>query len=70
MPWDRSSNNSACSAARPDDGIHSDHPFGGCRTPLQRGILFAMILLEVSVLVLSLLSFALFDAYTRACERI
>jgi hypothetical protein len=29
-----------------------------------------MILLEVSVIVLSVLAFTLFDLYTRACERI
>jgi hypothetical protein len=29
-----------------------------------------MILLEIAVIGLTLLSFAVFDAYTRACERI
>jgi hypothetical protein len=29
-----------------------------------------MILLEVSVIVLSVLAFVLFDLYTRACEQI
>jgi hypothetical protein len=29
-----------------------------------------MILLEVSLIVLSVLAFALFDLYTRACEQI
>jgi hypothetical protein len=29
-----------------------------------------MILLEVSVIVLSVFAFVLFDLYTRACERI
>lgn len=51
--------------------VRADYPFGGCPTARRAArIQRVMILLELAVLGLTLLAFAVFDAYTRACERI
>jgi hypothetical protein len=45
----------------PERGVDSDHGFWGSRV---------MLMLEISVILLSIVAFTVFDLYVRACERL
>jgi hypothetical protein len=58
-------------AGGPGGCIRSDGPFGGYCAPVVPDTLAGvMIVLEISVIALSVVAFVLFDLYTRACDRI
>jgi hypothetical protein len=73
MLWDRSSSNSACSAARPDEDIHPDHPSGSSVRRLSNAapdtVLFVGLLVA-TVLIVGALTFLPGDALGPVVEHL